>query len=87
MPTYEYECQECGYHFEEYQSITAKPLKLCPQCKKRKLQRLIGAGAGVIFKGNGFYQTDYRSESYQKGAQKELSSKSSTDTKKDTKKK
>ncbi|MBN1765708.1 MAG: zinc ribbon domain-containing protein [Sedimentisphaerales bacterium] len=66
MPTYEYLCDSCGYEFEEFQSITAKPLKKCPECGKNKIRRLIGCGAGLIFKGNGFYETDYRSESYKK---------------------
>ena len=68
MPTYDYRCDACGHEFEEFQSMTAKPLRKCPQCKKQKLKRLIGTGAGVIFKGSGFYETDYRSESYSKAA-------------------
>lgn len=60
MPTYAYECAACGHRFEEFQTMTAAPLKKCPQCAKSRLQRLIGAGAGVIFKGTGFYQTDYK---------------------------
>ena len=71
MPTYEYECNACGHKFEEFQSITAAPLRKCPRCRKRKVRRLISAGAGVLFKGSGFYQTDYRSESYKKGAEKD----------------
>jgi putative FmdB family regulatory protein len=71
MPTYDYRCENCGHEFEEFQSITAKSLRKCPQCKKLKLKRLIGTGAGVIFKGGGFYETDYRSESYKKGAKAE----------------
>jgi len=59
MPTYEYECQDCSHTFERFQSITAKPLRRCPVCGGR-LRRLIGAGAGVIFKGSGFYETDYK---------------------------
>jgi putative FmdB family regulatory protein len=82
MPTYEYICEKCGYEFEQFQSITARTLRICPKCDKRGLKRLIGAGAGVIFKGSGFYETDYRSESYKKGKKKE---KDSTDTKSEKK--
>ena len=71
MPTYEYECEACGHRFEKFQSITASALRKCPGCGRRRLRRLIGAGSGVIFKGSGFYQTDYRSDSYQKAAKKE----------------
>ncbi len=71
MPTYEYECEACGHGFEEFQSITAKPIKKCPSCGKPKVKRLIGTGSGIIFKGSGFYQTDYRSENYKKAAQAE----------------
>ncbi|HET6430272.1 MAG TPA: zinc ribbon domain-containing protein [Phycisphaerae bacterium] len=71
MPTYDYVCDACGHEFEQFQSITAAVLRKCPQCSKRKLRRLIGAGAGVIFKGNGFYQTDYRSDSYRQSAEKD----------------
>lgn len=90
MPTYEYACEKCGHAFEEFQSITAKPLRKCPECKKLALRRLIGTGAGIIFKGSGFYQTDYRSESYKKGAEKEKSggstkSSDKKETKTDTK--
>ena len=60
MPTYEYECDACGHTFEEFQSMSDKALRKCPECKKMKLQRLIGAGAGIIFKGSGFYETDYK---------------------------
>ena len=66
MPTYEYECNACQHKFEQFQNITAKPLQQCPACKKRRLRRLIGSGAGIIFKGTGFYQTDYRSDNYRK---------------------
>lgn len=74
MPTYDYKCDNCGHIFEHFQSITSKPLVKCPQCEKRKLKRLIGAGAGLIFKGSGFYQTDYRSDGYKSSAGKETSS-------------
>ncbi|MCC5822685.1 MAG: zinc ribbon domain-containing protein [Phycisphaerales bacterium] len=68
MPTYEYRCKACGHEFEEFQSITAKPLKKCPSCTKLRLERLIGTGSAVMFKGGGFYETDYRSDSYKKAA-------------------
>ena len=70
MPTYDYECESCGYVFEEFQSITAPPRRDCPKCKG-KVRRLIGSGAAVIFKGSGFYATDYRSEEYKKKAKEE----------------
>src|SRR5262245_13583183 len=69
MPTYEYECDACEHRFDEFQSMSEAPLKKCPQCGKPKLRRLFGAGAAVIFKGSGFYQTDYRSESYKSAAE------------------
>jgi putative FmdB family regulatory protein len=69
MPTYDYSCDSCNHEFELFQSITAKPEKKCPKCKKNKLRRLFGAGAGIMFKGSGFYQTDYRSDSYKKAAE------------------
>lgn len=65
MPTYEYECEKCGNKFEVFQNIKETPIKKCPKCKGQ-VQRLIGAGAGIIFKGSGFYATDYRSESYKR---------------------
>ena len=71
MPTYEYICEACGHDMEEFQSITAKPLKKCPNCGKNKLKRLIGTGSGIIFKGSGFYETDYRSEGYKQDAKAE----------------
>ena len=81
MPTYEYECDACQHKFEELQSITEKPLKKCPKCKKQKLRRLFGIGAGFIFKGSGFYQTDYRSESYKAAAKADAdSAKPATDS-------
>ncbi len=83
MPTYEYMCEGCGCELERFQSITAGPLRKCPKCGKLKLQRLIGTGAGIIFKGSGFYETDYRSESYKKGAESEKKSKEKATEKKD----
>jgi putative FmdB family regulatory protein len=65
MPTYDYQCAACGHRFEHFQSMTSKVLRKCPSCGKSKLERLIGAGAGFLFKGSGFYITDYRSDSYQ----------------------
>lgn len=70
MPTYDYVCEDCGYNFEEFQSITAEPLTKCPKCKGH-VRRLIGAGNGFLFKGNGFYITDYRSKSYKEDMKKE----------------
>jgi putative FmdB family regulatory protein len=66
MPTYEYECKKCG-KFDLYQGIKDEKLKQCPTCK-RAVKRLMGSGAGIIFKGSGFYQTDYRSSNYNSGA-------------------
>ena len=71
MPTYAYKCDHCEHDFELFQSITAEPVKKCPECKKSKVRRLIGTGAGIIFKGSGFYETDYRSASYKKAAEKD----------------
>src|SRR5262245_49793877 len=68
MPTYEYKCNACGHTFEQFQSIKAKPTRKCPKCGKNAVERLISAGAGLIFKGSGFYITDYRSESYKSAA-------------------
>jgi putative FmdB family regulatory protein len=67
MPTYDYECTACAHRFEAFHSMSAEPLKECPECKG-KVQRLIGTGAGILFKGSGFYQTDYRSSGYTKDA-------------------
>jgi putative FmdB family regulatory protein len=78
MPTYEYVCEKCGHQFEKFQPISAAPLAVCPEelcARKRwgkgKVKRAIGAGAGIIFKGSGFYITDYRSEKYKEAAKKE----------------
>lgn len=69
MPTYDYRCNGCGHTFEQFQSMKDKALTKCPACKKNTLERLIGLGGGIIFKGSGFYQTDYRSDSYKKAAE------------------
>lgn len=74
MPTYDYQCTACGHKYERFESITATPDKKCPSCNRRTARRLIGTGAGIIFKGSGFYQTDYRSESYKKAAKAESES-------------
>ena len=88
MPTYDYECDACQHKFEEFQSISAEPLTKCPKCKKKKLRRLFGAGAALVFKGSGFYTTDYRSDSYKKAASadsKSTESSSSSESKSETK--
>jgi putative FmdB family regulatory protein len=69
MPTYDYVCDACGHKFEEFQSFSANPLTDCPACQQPKLRRLFGTGAAILFKGSGFYETDYRSEGY-KSAEK-----------------
>lgn len=71
MPTYDYVCERCGHELELFQSITAAPKRKCPACGKQGLQRRIGGGAGILFKGSGFYQTDYRSASYEASAKGE----------------
>lgn len=73
MPTYDYRCESCGHTFEQFQSITAEPIKVCPECKQPKVRRLIGTGAAVLFKGSGFYQTDYRSKTYSQAAKSDSS--------------
>lgn len=78
MPTYEYRCKTCEHEWEEFQSIKAKPSRKCPECGKLKAERIISAGGGIIFKGSGFYQTDYRSESYKKGASADKKSQESS---------
>lgn len=91
MPTYDYVCDECEHAFELFQQMKARVRRKCPECGKPRLRRLVGTGAGVIFKGSGFYQTDYRSDSYTKAAEAEKKaasgksdekSKSKTDTSK-----
>ena len=85
MPTYDYICENCGHEFEQFQPITTRPLRKCPKCGKRELKRLIGAGSGIIFKGSGFYETDYRSENYKSGEKNEKGAPDTTTTKKETK--
>jgi putative FmdB family regulatory protein len=69
MPTYEYACNACGENFEVFQPITARPIRKCPLCGKLRAKRLLGAGAGIIFRGSGFYETDYRSAEYKAKAE------------------
>jgi len=71
MPTYEYVCGKCGHEFERFHSILAEPVKKCPECGKNAVTRKIGIGGGVLFKGGGFYETDYRSEGYTRAAEAE----------------
>jgi putative FmdB family regulatory protein len=71
MPTYDYRCKACGHTFELYQTMSEREKRKCPECAKSTLERLIGAGAGLIFKGSGYYLTDYRSKSYEEGAKAE----------------
>ncbi len=78
MPTYEYECQKCKQVFEKFQTMTAAPLKFCPKCHGR-VKRLLGTGAGFIFKGSGFYATDYRSSNYRSGAKSDAPGVSKSD--------
>ena len=70
MPTYDFVCDACGHTFEEWQSFNDEPLTKCPQCKKKKVRRLIGTGAAIVFKGSGFYETDYRRDEAYKAAEK-----------------
>ena len=83
MPTYDYECNACGHALELFQGINDPVKKKCPECGKNKLQRQFGTGAAIVFKGSGFYQTDYRSEGYKKAAKadKKSSSESSSEAK------
>jgi putative FmdB family regulatory protein len=71
MPTYEYVCGKCGHEFERFHSFLAEPIRKCPECGKNAVTRKIGIGGGVLFKGGGFYETDYRSEGYTKAAEAE----------------
>jgi len=72
MPTYDYQCEKCGYSFELFQRMTDRPRKFCPECQG-KVRRLLGTGAGLLFKGSGFYVTDYRSDRYKQAAKAESS--------------
>lgn len=85
MPTYDYECQKCHHHLEAFHAMSAEPLKDCPACGKPALKRLIGTGAGLLFKGSGFYQTDYRSDSYKKSAAADSGSSKPAEAKKESK--
>jgi len=83
MPTYDYRCTDCGHEFEVVQKMSARHLRKCPECAGI-LKRLIGTGAGIIFKGSGFYETDYRSDAYNSAAEKEKKAATGTDKKSDT---
>jgi putative FmdB family regulatory protein len=85
MPTYDYVCDACQHQFELFHSIKDEPKRKCPECGRQKLRRLIGPGAAIVFKGSGFYQTDYRSESYKKAAAADKSTATGGDAKSETK--
>ena len=87
MPTYDYECDACSHTFELFQTITDSHKRKCPECGRLKLRRLIGAGAAIVFKGSGFYQTDYRSKSYKDKAAAEKKAAAESDAGKDKKSK
>ena len=80
MPTYEYKCEACGHTFEKFQSMSSAPIRKCPVCGKSKVKRLIVAGAGLIFKGSGFYITDYRSDAYNQAAKKDAPAATTADS-------
>ena len=80
MPTYDYVCDACGHTFEHFQSMSSRRLRTCPSCGKKKLERMVGSGAGVIFKGSGFYETDYKRSSTPPPAESDTSSSTSKDT-------
>ena len=81
MPTYDYVCKNCDHQWELFQSMKDNPVRKCPSCGKLKANRVIGPGAGIIFKGSGFYQTDYRSDSYKKAAAADKKSQPSSESK------
>jgi putative FmdB family regulatory protein len=81
MPTYEYQCDACGHAFEQFHSMSADPVKKCPVCGKNKVRRLIGTGAGLIFKGSGFYITDYRDAGYKNSAKADAPPEAAKDAK------
>ena len=83
MPTYDYRCNSCDHEWELFQQITSNPIRKCPECGRLKAERVIGPGAGIIFKGSGFYQTDYRSSSYKKGADADKKARESASGKSD----
>ncbi|MBX3444449.1 MAG: zinc ribbon domain-containing protein [Planctomyces sp.] len=78
MPTYDYRCRKCDHTWEAFHSIKAEPIRKCPTCGKSSAERVIGPGAAILFKGSGFYQTDYRSDAYKKAAAADTSSSSSS---------
>ena len=80
MPTYDYRCKSCEHEFELFQSMSERVKRKCPECGKLALERLIGPGAGLIFKGSGYYLTDYRSKSYEEGAKAEKEAAKSSKT-------
>jgi putative FmdB family regulatory protein len=85
MPTYDYECDACGHKFELFQAMKDEVKRKCPECKRLKLRRLFGTGAAIVFKGSGFYQTDYRSDSYKKAAAADKKSSEASESKSDSK--
>ena len=86
MPTYDYRCKKCEHTWELFQSIKANPIRKCPSCGKLGAERVIGPGAGIIFKGSGFYQTDYRSSAYKKSAEADRKAQSTSEKSSDSSK-
>lgn len=84
MPTYVYECRKCGHQFDKFQAISASPLKSCPECKGR-VARMLTTGSGIIFKGSGFYQTDYKKSAHSAPAAEKADTKKTESSKSDTK--